>query len=77
MLVTEEELRNILLKNFPSAQVKVVDTIGDQNHYSVEIKDDLFAKKSKIERHRMVNKALEGVLGNRIHAMQLKVSGYE
>jgi stress-induced morphogen len=72
MPIASEELRALIAKSFPQAKIEIVDLVGDNNHYSVKITDKIFSNKSKIEQHKMVNKALEGYLGDILHAMQLK-----
>lgn len=74
MPIAQSELENIIKSAFPKAQVKIVDLAGDQDHYSVEIVDESFAGKSRIEQHKMVNNALAGKMGTVLHAMQLKTS---
>jgi stress-induced morphogen len=74
MPIAQEELRALIVKSFPEAKIEIVDLVGDNNHYSVKITDKIFSKKTKIEQHKMVNKALEGYLGDILHAMQLKTS---
>jgi stress-induced morphogen len=72
MPIAENELRALITKTFPEAKIEIIDLVGDNNHYSVKITDKIFAGKSKIDQHKMVNKALEGYLGDILHAMQLK-----
>ena len=43
---------------------------GD-SHFRVLIVSDAFTGKSRVERHRMVNEALHGEVGGRIHALAL------
>lgn len=69
MPITKEELESTLKVTFPNAEIKAVDTAGDNDHWSVEIKDSAFAGKSRIEQHRMVQAA---VASKNIHAMQIK-----
>lgn len=42
-----------------------------ESHFRVLIVADAFAGKSRLERHRMVHKALAGEVGDRIHALAL------
>jgi stress-induced morphogen len=46
--------------------------VGDENHYSVTVIDKIFAGKNRVEQHKIVNKALKEILGDVLHAMQLK-----
>ena len=74
MPITQKNLHSLILESFPKATVEIIDLAGDNNHYSVKIIDESFADKSKIEQHRMVNKALKSCLGDVLHAMQLTTS---
>ncbi len=74
MPIAQEKLRSIIEASFPNAQIEIIDLAGDDDHYSVKIVDESFAGKSRIEQHKMVNKALSGYLGDVLHAMALKTS---
>lgn len=41
-------------------------------HFAVHVVATCFAKKSRIERHRMVNNALEDAFKNAIHALSIR-----
>ncbi len=75
MAIKQQNLEEILRNNFPKAQIKIIDLAGDDNHYKVEIQDEIFAGKSRIEQHKIVNNALKEQLKGDLHAMQLKTSG--
>lgn len=74
MPIAKEKLEEILRSKFPQAKIQVIDTAGDENHYSVTIIDEIFAGKTRIEQHKMVNLALKEILGDTLHAMQLRTS---
>ncbi len=77
MAIAQKELEAILAENFPDAQIEVIALIDDGDHYSVKITDKIFAGKSRIEQHKVVNKALKEILGDALHAMQLKTSSHD
>ena len=66
-----EEIENLIKKSIPDAEIEIKDLAGDENHYSATIKTKIFAGKSKIEQHKLVYKALDGKMGNELHALQL------
>ena len=66
-----QEIENMIKEALPDAQITIQDLAGDENHYSATIKSKVFAGKSKIEQHKMVYKALNGKMGNELHALQL------
>ena len=74
MAIAKIELEKLLKENFPQAKIEVIDLAGDDNHYSVKIIDEIFAGKTRIEQHKMVNSALKEILGDVLHAMQLSTS---
>ena len=63
MPIAQEKLSEILKNHFPEAEIKIIDLVGDQDHYSVEIKDKVFAGKSRVQQHKIVNNALKNELG--------------
>ena len=75
MPIPKDKLQEILSGSFPDAEIEIIDLVGDNNHYSVTIIDEIFAGKNRIEQHRIVNNSLKGCLGDELHAMQLKTSG--
>ena len=74
MPIAQEKLEKILKENFPQAQIEVIALVADDNHYSVKIIDKVFAGKTRVAQHKMVNSALKEILGDALHAMQLKTS---
>lgn len=72
MAIAQDKLEQILRTKFPSATIEVVDTVGDQDHYSITITDEIFRDKSRVEQHKIVNNALKAELRAELHAMQLK-----
>ena len=74
MAISQEKLEKLLRAAFPYGHIEVIDTAGDQDHYSVKIIDKVFAGKTRVEQHKMVNAALKTELAGVLHAMQLKTS---
>ena len=72
MPISQVDLRGLLEEKFPNASIEIVDLAGDDDHYSVVITDKMFEGKTRIEQHKLVNRALGDVLGGTLHAMQLK-----
>ena len=71
MTLKLEEIKSLMKKAFPDAEITIQDLAGDDNHYSATIKSKAFAGKSKIEQHKLVYKALNGKMGNELHALAL------
>ena len=66
-----EEIKNLIKKAIPDAEISIMDLAGDENHYSATIKSKIFTGKSKVEQHKLVYKALNGKMGNELHALAL------
>ena len=66
-----EEIKSLIKKTIPDAEITIQDLAGDENHYSATIKSKIFIGKSKIEQHKLVYKALKGKMGNELHALAL------
>lgn len=49
------------------------DMTGGGDHYEIQVVSEAFGAKSLIERHRMVHRALEGLMDSgQLHAIKLK-----
>jgi stress-induced morphogen len=57
---------------FPGAEFTLVDLMGDNNHYQLQIKSKEFRGLSRIAQHKMVYNALGECVGNELHAIALK-----
>ena len=66
-----EEIKSLIKKSIPDAEITIQDLAGDENHYSATIKSKIFVGKSKIEQHKIVYKALGEKMGNELHALAL------
>ena len=67
-----EEIKKLIKASIPDAEISIEDLAGDENHYSATIKSKIFSGKSKIEQHQLVYSALNGKMGNELHALALK-----
>ena len=66
-----EEIKSLIKKAIPDAEISIQDLAGDDNHYSATIKSKTFSGKSKVEQHKLVYKALKAKMGNELHALAL------
>lgn len=48
------------------------DDGSGESHFTVVVESDQFAGKSRLERQRMVNRALGDIPGTRVHALAIK-----
>ncbi|MBP9792296.1 MAG: BolA/IbaG family iron-sulfur metabolism protein [Rickettsiales bacterium] len=72
MPISKEKLTKIIKVAFPHSEINITDMLGTGDHYEIEIKDQLFKDKSKLEQHRFVNKALKEALQDDLHAIVIK-----
>jgi len=69
-----EEIKDLINKAIPDAEISIQDLAGDDNHYSISIKSKVFKGKNKIEQHKIVYKALDGKMGNQLHALAINTT---
>lgn len=72
MAISKQELQALLLESFPNAELHIDDLVGDEDHYSLKIKDKAFNGLALIKQHKMVKDSLQGVLGTKLHALTIK-----
>ena len=75
MAISAEKIKELIRKKFPDADIEIIDTAGDSNHYSATIATQEFRGKSRVEQHKLIYKALEGAMdGNDgvLHALALQ-----
>ena len=75
MAISAEKIRDLIKTKFPQADIEIIDTAGDSNHYSATITAKEFRGKSRLEQHKMVYKALEGAMDGSngiLHALALR-----
>ncbi|MCF6198636.1 MAG: BolA/IbaG family iron-sulfur metabolism protein [Hyphomicrobiaceae bacterium] len=71
MPMTGEEIETIIKTAIPDAIIELVDTAGDNNHWSATVTSSEFAGKSRVQQHQMINKAFGEKLGTTLHALAL------
>lgn len=71
MPIAETELITLLKTRFDDAEISIRDLAGDDDHYHVTIISPEFVGKSRVQQHQIVNEALKGVVGDRLHALSL------
>ena len=73
MMITPEEIKEIVGKAFPVQLIETQDLTGGGDHWQLIIVSPAFEGKGLIDQHRMVNDALKAPLADqRIHALALK-----
>jgi stress-induced morphogen len=72
MPIDRDILYNTIRAGFPDADIELIDTAGDSNHYELKITAREFGDLSKIEQHKLVHKLLKHCLGSDLHALSIK-----
>jgi len=69
--ISIDDVRTRIEKALPGAHVKVGTFSGD-DHFEAVVEAPQFEGLSTVDQHRMVYGALDGVLGDAMHALALK-----
>jgi stress-induced morphogen len=71
MPMDASEIERLIRDQLPGADVSIKDLAGDGDHYAAHVVAPQFAGKSRVQQHKMVYDALEGRMGNVLHALAL------
>ena len=72
MAMDPKEIESLIKQSIPNAVVKIEDLRGDGDHYAAYVEAEAFAGKSRVQQHQMVYAALQGKMGNELHALMLQ-----
>jgi stress-induced morphogen len=72
-MIDENAMVALIRETLPDAQVHVFDRTGTMDHFDVLIRSNVFAGKSLLDRHRLVEKAVKPARDDgRIHALAIR-----
>lgn len=74
MAMQEEVIKEMITASIPDAVVTISDLRGDGDHYAAHIVSASFEGKSRVQQHQMVYQALQGKMGNDLHALAIQTS---
>lgn len=74
MAMNPAEIEELIKAAIPDAQVDIEDLRGDGDHYAAYVVSASFKGKSRVQQHQMVYQALQGRMGNELHALALQTS---
>ncbi len=74
MAIDADEIERLIKTGLPDARVKIEDLRGDGDHYAATIVSASFKGKSRVQQHQMVYSALQGRMGNELHALALQTA---
>lgn len=72
MAMQAAEITDMIKEAIPDADVRIEDLRGDGDHYAAYITSAAFEGKSRVQQHQMVYNALQGKMGNELHALALQ-----
>ncbi len=71
-MISQSELLTKLTSAFPDAVIHIQDLAGDNNHYRVILKSEIFKNKSRVTQHQMVYSALGDIMRSQLHALSIE-----
>lgn len=74
MPMTAGELESMIRTALPDAQVEITDLRGDGDHYSAHVVSAAFKGLTRVQQHKMVYDALQGGMGDELHALALQTA---
>jgi stress-induced morphogen len=77
MPMNPAEIEKLIKEGVPGATVTIEDLRGDGDHYAAYVVSEAFRGKTRVQQHQMVYQALQGRMGNELHALALQTSAPE
>lgn len=74
MPMSSSEIERHIKEAMPDADVVINDLRGDGDHYAAYVKSPAFKGKSRVQQHQMVYQALQGRMGDELHALALQTA---
>ena len=74
MPMSAGELETMIRTALPDAQVEITDLRGDGDHYAAHVVAAAFEGLSRVQQHKMVYDALQGGMGDELHALALQTA---
>jgi len=71
MAMAMAEIERLIREALPDAKVEIRALADDGDHYAAKVVSAAFAGKSRVKQHQMVYDALEGRMGEALHALML------
>lgn len=74
MAMKAAEIERMIQDALPDAKIEIQDLRGDGDHYAALVESAAFAGKSRVQQHQMIYAALQGKMGDALHALALTTS---
>ncbi len=69
-----EHIQALIVQGIPDAKVEITDLRGDGDHYAAHIISASFEGLSRVQQHQKVYQALQGRMGNELHALAIQTA---
>lgn len=74
MAMVASEIEAMIKAAIPDAKVTIEDLAGDGDHYAATVVSEAFRGRSRVQQHQMVYAALQGRMGDALHALALQTN---
>jgi len=74
MAMDAAEIERLIKQAIPDAEVAIEDLRGDGDNYAATVVSAAFAGKTRVQQHQMVYQALQGRMGEQLHALALQTA---
>ncbi len=74
MAMDAGQIEKQIRESIPDARVTIEGLRGDGDHYAAYVVSAAFKGLSRVQQHQLVYKALQGRMGNELHALALQTS---
>ncbi len=71
MAMNVGDIERLIKQGIPDAVVQINDLAGDGDHYAAHVVSKAFQGLSRVKQHQLVYEALQGRMGNELHALAL------
>jgi stress-induced morphogen len=71
MAMNVGDIERLIKQGIPDAIVEINDLAGDGDHYAAHVISKAFQGLSRVKQHQLVYEALQGRMGNELHALAL------
>ena len=74
MAMDAAEIERLIRDGIPGAEVRLEDMRGDGDHYAAYVTSPEFKGKTRVQQHQMVYQALQGNMGDALHALAIQTA---
>ena len=74
MPMSAVDIEQMIKEAIPDAEVRIDDLRGDGDHYAAHVVASAFEGLSRVQQHKMVYDALQGGMGDELHALALQTA---